>query len=133
MKKILRYLETGGYHVDLIVIRRPFSMNENSVTKNLAIALPLLPSPPHLRYLTTINTPFTLLMYHYPYPQNSPHSYCFTITTTTTISLRYRKRNALKNAMIEEGLQFMTLQLALVDRSTKVDMLRTTSFSLAFF
>ena len=35
--------------------------------------------------------------------------------------------------MIEEGLQFMTLQLALVDKSTNVDMLRTTSFSLAFF
>lgn len=34
---ILRYLETGGYHVDLIVIRRPFSMNENSVTTTLLL------------------------------------------------------------------------------------------------
>ena len=94
-----------------------FCMNENSVTSTSpphCYYSPPLPSP-HFHYLTTTCTLITFLLYHQPYHHKThPHYYCFTNTTTTTkMSLRYRNEGALKNAMIEEGVQFMTLELQL--------------------
>lgn len=72
--------------------------------------------PPYFHYLITITTTthITLLLCHHP-PIIHPHSYRFINTTTSTMSLRCRNKDALKNAKIKEGLQFMTLELGLVE------------------
>ena len=72
--------------------------------------------PPYFHYLITITT---ITSHCYCVTTHTAithlHSYCFTNTTTSTMSFRCRNKDALKNAMIEEGLLFMTLKLGLVE------------------
>lgn len=72
--------------------------------------------PPYFHYLITITTTTS---HCYCVTTHTaiihPHSYCFINTTTSTMSFRCRNKDALKNAKIEEGLQFRTLELGLVE------------------